>query len=197
MSTPLINVASGHYDATYNALALGKTEDGWEIDIIHKGMIVTAEEWAENELDLIGRGAQIRIRAILKEWDSPGLMSALWGSPAFSTGVNEFGEMLCVGESAVRGIDAQGNTRAKALVLTAGSCHFNKGSVQGEGFYHGSTTSGISDLGLGVITFHRTILTPDSISKINLNNKPRVVPVEFMAFFTQIDTGNTRFLTVT
>lgn len=199
MSQPLVYVASGHYTAAYNGLTLGSTEDGFEIDIIHKGMVVTAEEWGDTELDMIGRGAQVRVRAILKEWNAPGLMSAIWGAPAFSTGVNEFGEMFCVGESAVRPIDAQGNTRAKSLVLTKGACHFNTGLVPGGGFAHGSTT-GPANVSMDVITFHRAILTPDSVSKINLNNKPRVVPVEFMVFLTDQATppatGSTRFFTV-
>lgn len=206
MSTPVVNVMSGHYNAYFNGLSLGATEDGWEIDIIHKGMMVTAEEWGDTELDMIGRGAQVRVRAILKEWDAPGLMSSLWGSPVFSTGVDTFGEMLCVGQSAVRSVDAQSNTRAKPLVLVKSSCHFNAGSVQGEGFNHGWngnigtpswSTTGPADVAMNTITFHRAIMTPDSVSKINLNNKPRVVPVEFMIFLTDT-TGSAayRFFTV-
>lgn len=213
MSTPVITVSSGHFYGWYNGLALGQTEDGWEIDIIHKGMVVTSEEWGETELDLINRGAQVRVRAILKEWDSPGLMAALWGAPQFAGTVagntaDTFGEMFCVGESAVRGINSQGVTRAKPLVLQRGSCHFNGGSVQGEGFNHlwngnlgtpSWSTSGPADVAMQFITFHAAILTPDSVSKINLNNKPRVVPVEFMAFLTDVGGVGTnfRFFTVT
>jgi len=206
MATPVVNVMSGHYNAYYNGLYLGATEDGWEIDIIHKGMMVSVEESGDNEVDMIGRGAQIRVRGIIKEWDAPGLMSALWGAPAFSTGVDTFGEMLCIGQSAVRAVDAQGNTRAKPLVLVKAGCHFNAGSVQGEGFNHGWnnnigtpswSTTGPADVAMNTITFHRAILTPDSVSKINLNNKPRVVPVEFMIFFVD-STGSAayRFFTV-
>jgi len=216
MSSPLVNVVSGFYNAYYNGMYLGATEDGWEIDIIHKGMMVTAEEFGDTELDMISRGAQVRVRGIVKEWDAPGLMSALWGSPAFSSAtgganVDSFGEFFCAGTSAVRGIDAQGNIRSKPLVLTVGPCHLGSspatyGSVQGEGFRHGVSwasfsgtpswaTTGPADVAMSSITFHRTIITPDSVSKINLNNKPRVVPIEFMAFLTDIS-GSYRFFSV-
>jgi len=157
---------------------------------------------------MIGRGAQVRVRGIVKEWDAPGLMSALWGAPSiYSSAVTTFGSMPCIGQSSVRSVDAQGNTRAKPLVLVKSACYFNAGSIIGTGFNHGWngnigtpswSTTGPADVAMNTITFHRAILTPDSVSKINLNNKPRVVPVEFMVFLVTDPAlaTNYRFFTV-
>jgi hypothetical protein len=154
----------GHYDATWNNLALGRTEDGWTYEINHKGETLMFEEFGDSIIDLVGRGAELTVEATLKEWKEEGLKAALW--PWSDT----FGQFECAGRFAVA------NNYAKALVLTASTCS------------QAGTEATESD-GPKYITFHKTIFAPEMAARINLNNKPRVVPVRFNVFLTDVGTG--------
>jgi hypothetical protein len=158
---------SGHYNAVYNSLALGMTEDGWEFEIVPKGEILTFEEFGDNAIDLVNRGVEIAVSGVLKEWTAEGMQAALW--PYSST----FGKIDCTGEFAVNG------SYAKPLILTAASC----------------APAGTD--GPATITFLKAILDPDVAININLNNKVRMVPIRFRTFMTDTGSADNRYFTVT
>ena len=57
---------------------------------------------------------------------------------------------------------------AQPLILTASNCS--------PAFTDGPAT----------FTFHQTIMEPEVAARINLNNKPRTVPIRFRVFLTNI-----------
>jgi hypothetical protein len=168
MAAVLANLVAGHYSVTWNGVALGATEDGWTITMTPKGEVVTAEEWGDNELDIIHRGVTVTLDAVIKEWTT-GLVQAIWFAHA------TFGQQSCVGQSAVL------NSLVKPMVFTPACAN---------------STADASTVGLGnATTFHQCIMTPDSAAKINLNNKPRVVPVQFTALLSLESTLYKHFTT--
>jgi hypothetical protein len=152
MAEVLTNLVAGHYNVTYGGAALGATEDGWTMTITSKGDIVTADEWGEHELDIIGRGVTITLEAVIKEWTTA-LVTAIWQYHA------TFGRHGCIGYSAIK------NSFVQPMVFTPACA---------------GGTADATTVGLGsATTFPYCLLTPDSASKINLNNRQRVVPVQF------------------
>ena len=158
---PTNNVTLGHYTATWNALDTGKTEEGWSLEIIHKGEKLRFDEFSENVIDLIMRGADVFVEAVLKEWKAAAVQSIIW--PFSST----FGKLDCPG-----GVFAVAGSKAKPLVLTAASC----------------PPAGTD--GPATITFHNSIMDPEVASRINFNNLPRLIPVRFMTMLKDIDAGS-------
>lgn len=154
---------AGHYTATWNSLALGRTEDGYNIDIISKGEILTFEEFADAQIDMVNRGHEVMVEVVLKEWAAAGVRRALW---PFST---ILGLEDCIGQFA----NMDTNVGAWPLVLDVNPC---------------SPAGQLTNLGPQKITFHRTIVAPEVSRRINLNNKPRVVPLRFMCFLFNMGT---------
>ena len=149
---------AGHFNGTWDSTALGKTEEGWFLEISVEGEPVTFEEFADNELDMISRGAKVSLEGTLKEASDSLLIDLLW--PFHATG----GLTNCVGEFAVTG------SYAKTIVLTAATC--------------ASATP-------ATITLHSCILEPGFISRINLNNRPRLIPVRFKVFLVDVSENST------
>lgn len=151
------NATQGHYNATWNALALGRTEEGLIWEVTHQGEMLRFEEFGQSIIDMVYRGADLTVEGVFAEWDSAGIQSALW--PFSST----FGKQDCVGQFAVDG------SFAKPLLLTAEAC-----------------APAATD-GPATITFHKTIMDPGVASRINLNNKTRLLPLRFRVFLWDTD----------
>lgn len=157
---------SGHYTALYNALDLGKTDEGWFLELTLKGEMVRFEEFSQNVVDMIYQGADVVVETVLKEWRAAGLQGALW---PFST---TFGKIDCSGQFAAL------NEFAKPLILTPNSC--SPAGTDGPTF-----------------TFSRAVLEPDIASRINLNNKTRMVPLRFRTFLQDVGTNDFRYFSIT
>ena len=151
------NSTAGHYTAAWNSLAAGMTEDGIRWNINHRGSMVRYEEWSDNIIDMMNDGADVTIEFILKEWGAAAVQSMIW--PWSST----FGKVDRTGIFAVDG------GFAKSLVLTA------------------STNSPAATDGPAVITFAKTILDPDIAVSINLDNRPRLIPIRLRTFLNDVD----------
>lgn len=148
----------GNYTALWGGLPLGRTEEGFFIEILHKGELVRFEEFGQSVVDLIKLGADVFVEGVLKEWCADGLLSALWYHSL------DFGHIDCpAGQFAVQG------GCARPLVLTASSC------------------SPAATKGFQTLTFHQTIFEPEVAARINLNNKIRMVPIRFRVFLTDLD----------
>lgn len=78
-----------------------------------------------------------------------------------------FGRLSCFGDMAVK------DGYAGPLVLTADPC-----------------------TGTDVWTFHKAFPDPELLSEINMNNKPRLIPVRFICFLSNVSAAN-RFFTIT
>jgi len=151
---------SGNYTALWNALSLGRTDEGFFFEVNHKGEMLRFEEFGQNVIDMVEQGCDLFVEGVLKEWLAAGLQSALWYHSS------TFGNIDCpAGKFAVKG------GRAKPLVLTASSC------------------APASTDGPATLTFHKTIMEPEVAARINLNNKPRMVPIRFRVFLENIGTA--------
>ena len=149
----------GNYTAIRGGLPLGRTDEGFFIEITHKGELFRFEEFGQNVIDLIKLGADVFVEGVLKEWNAEGLLPALWYDSA------EIGNVDCpAGQFAVRG------GCAEPLILTASNCS--------PAFTDGPVT----------FTFHKTIFEPEVAARINLNNQPRTVPIRFRVFLDNIGT---------
>jgi hypothetical protein len=161
------NYTDGHYDAVWNSLAIGNTDDGYVWEITHKGELLRFEEYGENIIDLVHRGADVAIEFTVKEWLAAAIATMIW--PWSAT----FGRISCTGNLAIRG------GYAKPLVMTAKAC------------------SPAGTDGPATITFHKTILDPEVAKNINLNNKPRVIPIRMRCFLDEQTPGDDRYFTIT
>lgn len=147
----------GNYTALWGGLPLGRTDEGFYIEINHKGEMLRFEEFGESVIDMIKMGADVYVEGVLKEWRASGLLPALWYHS------QDFGNLDCpAGQYAVQSGCAQ------PLILTASNCS--------PAFTDGPAT----------FTFHQTIMEPEVAARINLNNKPRTVPIRFRVFLENI-----------
>ena len=157
------NATSGNFTALWGGQPLGRTDEGFFLEIMHKGEMFRFEEFGQNVIDMIKLGADVYVETVLKEWLAPGLLAALW----YHSSPENFGTIDCpAGEFAVVGGCAQ------PLILTANPC-----------------TPAATD-GPASFTFHRTLMEPEIAARINLNNKPRMVPIRFRAFFHDVGLAN-------
>ncbi len=102
---------AGHYTALYGGSDLGRTEEGWFWEVIHKGELVRFEEYAQSIVDFVYQGADVFVETVLKEWNAAALQGALWPFSA------SFGKVECVGTFAVLG------NFFSDLVLTPEACN--------------------------------------------------------------------------
>lgn len=98
---------AGAYTATYNALALGQTADGFRLSHQFFKRLITGDSFAEAPQDAVYRGAMMQIGYSLIAYDAAAVQLAMWpyNATIFDMGV--------VGRLDV------GGSLAKALVLTA------------------------------------------------------------------------------
>jgi len=177
---------SGNYTATWGGAALGLTEEGFAIEITHKGEPVMFEEFGQNMVDMIHLGYEVSVECVLKEWNSAALQDAIW--PWQTSAGGDFGLEECVGSFAVQDSLGQGGAPyvgsfALPLLLTAVPC-----SPAGQS----PTTTGP-----GLWTFHRAIMAPDVAARINLDNKPRLVPIRFNCFLCDpLSDDDLRYFTI-
>ena len=156
------NIVSGNYSGTWDNRNLGRTEEGWFLEITHKGEVITLEELGDNMVDLIHRGSEVTIEAVLKEANSEAIENALWPWHQNS------GAIECIGQLAV----ADGFARPLVLTVQTG-CRDTSGNL-------------IDPPSPQTLTFHRTIMAPDVASRINFNNKPRLVPIRFNCYLFDV-----------
>jgi len=151
---------AGHYNAVYGGQPLGRTDEGWFWEVSQKGNVVQFEEYSDNIVDMVYRGAEVFVETVLKEWKAAGLYAALWPwvtAPAVGT----FGVVDCTGQFAVN------NGFAQELALTASTC----------------SPAGTDN---ATITFPNAIIAPEVSSRINLDNNVRMIPIRFQVFLTEI-----------
>lgn len=151
-------ITTGNYSGTRGGLDLGCTDEGWFIEIIHKGEMVRFEDFGQNVLDEIPLGADVFVETVLKEWQAPGLMAALW---PYGVTFGMFGSC-----------PSGGLIPKEPLILTANTCGLANSN------------------GSQIFTFHQTVFEPEVAARINLNNKPRLVPIRFRVFLTNIGSGD-------
>lgn len=96
---------AGPYTCTWNALAMGVTEDGFELGVQHFEEAIRGDNMGDTIQDAVHRGTGITFETVLEEYDAATLPSILW--PYHAT----FGQH---GQAGV--LDT---SKAKILVLTA------------------------------------------------------------------------------
>jgi len=97
---------SGRYTATWNALAVGQTADGFRISHQFMKRMIQGDKMGETNQDGIMRGIEVLAEARLIEWDAA----------AIQTLISPYGSLYT--NSAIGRLDVQ-NSFAKAFVLTA------------------------------------------------------------------------------
>lgn len=110
MSALPINTTQGNYFGTWGGETLGCTDEGFFIEILHKGEFIRFEEFGQNVLDFIKLGADVFVEAVFKEWNAAAVKKLLWQHSAI------FGQVDCPGASAIK------DGCAKPLVLTPSNC---------------------------------------------------------------------------
>ena len=151
----------GNYAGLANGSNIGRTDEGWFIEIQHKGEYLKFEEFGENVVDLIQMGADVYIEAVLKEWNAAAIQNIIWNFAP------QLGRIDCpAGRFASRG-------SAFPLILTANPCTPAATDTAGNG---------------ATLTFHSVVMEPDFAIRINLNNDTRMVPVRFRALFCNVGT---------
>jgi len=98
---------SGRYTATWNALALGQTADGFRISHSFMKRLITGDKWGETAQDAIIRGMEVSVEFRLIEFDAAAVQSL----------INPFGTGYAMGDH-VGKLVVQ-NSFVKSLVLTA------------------------------------------------------------------------------
>lgn len=98
---------AGRYTATWNALALGQTAEGFRMSHSFFKRLITGDAYAEAPQDGIYRGAELFMAMNLIAYDSAGIPTVMW--PYAAT----FLDMGVIGRTDV------GSTIAKSLILTA------------------------------------------------------------------------------
>lgn len=160
---------SGNYLVYWNGVIIGYTDQGWNVEMSLNGEVLRFDDWGETPIDLVHRGAQVYVEAVIKEWTA-GLIAALWpwGNPGATAG--SFGNVYCPGRMAVAG------DIAKTLLMTP-AC----------------TASPAGQLAADEWTFHKAVVDPDLVSRINFNNMPRLVPLRFITFLSLVGSDERLF----
>ena len=102
---------AGPSSCSYNALALGQSQDGYALDFSLFFEPVRGDNLADAIQDLITRGADAYLSTVLIEYNAAGAQSAFWPQNAvFGTQ----GQVGRISASAIGGV-----TLAKPMILTA------------------------------------------------------------------------------
>lgn len=156
------NVVSGSYTATWQAAALGMTEDGFTITWSFETEDVTTDSYGDTVIDSVYRGGNCFVEFTLKEWLAAGVEHLI--TPWDQT---NFGGVGTVGRMAVNG---NGTTEiTEPLVLTD---------------VDGTPAANASNITTPVWTFHETILDNAHEVTFALNNRHRVIPIRLRCYPT-------------
>lgn len=98
---------AGQYTATWNALALGQTADGFRLTHQFFKRLITGDAYAETPQDAIYRGAEASIAARLIEYNAAAVQTLKWPYNATAWTIGTIGRLDV------------GGALAKSLVLTA------------------------------------------------------------------------------
>ena len=98
---------AGRYTATYNALALGQTADGFRLNWQLFGQEIRGDAFGQTVQDTVNQGADMDLAARFIEYNAAAMASAMWPLSATPW------DMGVVGRLDV------GSSIAKAIVLTA------------------------------------------------------------------------------
>jgi len=115
---PLGTFIAGPYAGTYNAGALGLTQDGFEVRLrAEHELIADSDVYGQSVIDMVYRGGNCLVSMLGIEFGKMGNKSAIWPYGAINNttlgSVPAFGFMGTVGRLAV------GSSMIKAFVLTA------------------------------------------------------------------------------
>ena len=157
--------ASGEYTATYNAKALGNTQDGWRMEVTGGRKGVTVDKYGDMEVDGVYRGVNVFFECILKDWAQYDTSA---GPPAVQSGMNDlwwpysttFGRVGVVGRLEVQ------SSMTAALVLTALA----------------GTPAAVATIGPLSITASKAILDADFARTVNFNSEDRSIPVRIRSY---------------
>lgn len=144
--------SSGEYTATYNAKALGNTQDGWRMEVQGARKAVTVDKFGDAEVDGVYRGVNVFFECVLKEWDAAGMTDLWW---PYSATVGALG---VVGRLEVY------SQLIKTLVLTA---------------LAGTPAATVGPLS---ITTTHAVLEAEFARTINLNNEDRAIPIRIRSY---------------
>lgn len=158
-------ITSGSYTATYNALDLGYTADGYRMECISGRKAVTVDSFGDMEIDGVQRGVNCFLEMILKEWQddvsgSEGRAQLMW---PYSS--NYMGALETIGHLEVV------SSMAKALVMTV------------------TAGTPAATTGPSTITFPKSILEAEFARTVNFNNEDRSMPVRMRNYPSTITYG--------
>jgi len=69
---------AGPYTATYDALALGQSQDGWRLTDNFFKQLVLGDKYAQAPQDAVYQGAEVLLAFTLIEYDAAAVQSAMW-----------------------------------------------------------------------------------------------------------------------
>lgn len=78
------NFIAGPYTATYKALALGQTADGYRISHQFFKRLILGDSYAQAPQDEVYQGAEMFVQFRLIQYDSAGVAAAMWPYGSFA-----------------------------------------------------------------------------------------------------------------
>lgn len=160
---------SGSFSATYNALAVGMVDTGFELRYEPLGEDIIADNAGDVVQGSIFRGINVTVAFTVKEYDAAAIYSLVWPWATDIDDPDTWGTMRQVGAE----IKAE---MAKPLILT--SCNWDTTQPS-------STHSSIlvdTPPAAGTITFYRTHLMNGNQVQLNLNSRVRMMPLVLRVF---------------
>lgn len=156
-----MTIVSGEYTSTYNAKALGHTQDGWRMEMQGGRKAVTVDKFGDTEIDGVYRGVNTFFECILKNWNQYNT-----GSPPVTTGFKDlfwpygavYGALGTIGRLEVY------SDMTKALVLTA------------------LANTPAATIGPWTVTASEAILEAEFARTVNFNSEDRSVPVRLRSY---------------
>jgi hypothetical protein len=97
---------AGPYTATWNALALGQSAEGWRVSHSFFKRLITGDSFAQSPQDEVYQGAEMFVNFRLTQYDAAAVQTVMW----------PFGAYLTMGQ--VGRVSAQ-QSIAQSLVFTA------------------------------------------------------------------------------
>lgn len=159
---------AGRYSATWNAVSLGITRQGFELDIDYKHeQIDESDAYGQSLIESIVRGASVSLSATLKEYAS-GSKAVLW--PLGNS-------VLGVIQSTANPIGTLASDLAKSLVLTAAA----------------NTPAAAAP---ATLTASKAYIHPTYNPKLLFDSRLREVPIR-MQFYPSETTGTVTVFTTT
>ena len=152
----LTQPASGPYTATYNAVAIGLTEDGYKLRLRPSDQLINrSDTYGDTPIDYVWRGGSMRGMFTCMDFKTANLV-ALWP-------FNTFGILM----NATTPIGILASGIAKALVLTATANTPAVAAATGKEI-------------INTFTATRAVVPPEFEGEILFDSRLRTIPVELM-----------------